>query len=291
MITDETEDRIDGLTKISHSEIESFLLCQRRHYYSYGLKLRSKRPSKALIRGIIGHSALDAYYKMIKAGNCTAEDVKTAIVKSCTETSEEYEDSDDVAMEVIKLLRQYVEANFEKEKEFDIIATEEAFKLNIDDEFYISMVIDLIYRGWEGVTIRDHKFVYDFYSPTQVSILPQLPIYTYALKREGYQIDKAEYNQIRYRVTKGNEDNPDAKFQIESVELNMNRLKTTMREYLMAARRIKELKEMPLEEWEQSITRAYSSVVCDRCPFRELCALDLNGGDTESFIDMRYDRR
>src|SRR5882762_1753880 len=54
---------------ISNTQVNSYLTCQTKEYYSFRERLApGQSHSKALTRGIVGHSALESYYLEKKEG-------------------------------------------------------------------------------------------------------------------------------------------------------------------------------------------------------------------------------
>src|SRR5688572_4870382 len=63
--------------QISHSRVESFLLCQRKDYYGYHLGLRRKKEGIALALGNAVHSCTEALYReLLGNGKRSAKEQK-----------------------------------------------------------------------------------------------------------------------------------------------------------------------------------------------------------------------
>ena len=278
----------DELMKTSHSEVESFLLCERRHYYGYGLELQKASVADALVRGNLGHAGLAAYYQG-KMDGLTEDSCREAAIAKVVSEVAEYDayDSLKIAAEVINVLNLYFD-NYSGD-DYEILGVEKEFNIPVGDNFFIKMYVDLILRiPGEGVVFWDHKFVWDFFDPRLTEILPQLPKYMAAARMEGLSISGVWYNEIRTRETKDNKADPSERFRRTPFKLSTNRVVTTMREQIMAAGRIKELRAKTIEDWEQSVLRVASSTVCKTCSFLELCALDLKGEDKSLAIEYGY---
>lgn len=54
--------RMTSMPSVSHSEVDSYLLCRRKHYYGYGLGLERVSTSHSLATGTAGHRILEAFY-------------------------------------------------------------------------------------------------------------------------------------------------------------------------------------------------------------------------------------
>jgi CRISPR/Cas system-associated exonuclease Cas4 (RecB family) len=282
---------LSALHKTSHSEVEAFLNCERRHYYGYGLEVVPIKESDALIRGNVGHAALANYYNLLKDGVPYQERVDSTLKLLVTECDRYTTSSKtDLLSELVFLLSHYFVHYRERDENLEVLAVEKEYLIPVGDNFYIKMYVDLIVRMPNvGVAAWDHKFVWNFYDPEQIDINPQLPKYVGAMRGDGYRVSAAFYNQVRYQNTKENTADPGKHFSFDRVELSPARVKRTIQEQIVAAHRIKELKDMPIEEWEQHVLRNPSA--CDRCPYKMICAEDLNGKDIGLTLAFSYKKK
>lgn len=279
--------------KTSHTEVEAFTKCERFHYYGYGLKLKSKHPSEALVRGNIGHEYLARYYEYImhgmpveEAGPSTLEDLTTYIAN--------HADDPNLATigEVYYLLDEYFKHYEERDKEIEVLAVEQEFNIPIGPDYHMKLFVDLIARmPNKGIVVWDHKFVYNFFDSETESVLGQLPKYLGALKSVGYNVTGAMYNEIRHRTTAENREDPSKRFQRGFVDINKERVMQTMREQIAVAKRIKALKDSGIEEWDKSVVRAANSNICRNCPFIQICGADLRGDDTTLMQEYNYAKK
>lgn len=272
----------------SHTEVESYLSCERRHYYGYGLGLKAKTRSLSLERGIYGHEMLAEYYRTIKENpNVDSLSMKMKLQELIYSFETDYVD---LYKELNEHMSDYVDYYLESDRELKILAIEEYFKIPVQG-VNLKMVVDLVVQGWHGIEVWDHKFQFNFFSPTQIDLNPQLPKYVAALRAAGYRIDKARYNQIRYRNTKENKRNPRAKFKREEVSLPDARISRSLAEQQIAANEIRELKEAGLVEWNKRTKRTASEMVCQMCPFKTICGMELNGKDITAELEFSFDRK
>lgn len=279
------------LRKTSHSEVESFLLCERRHYYSYGLEIQSLKQSEALLRGIIGHEALANYYRAIKAGESKEDAARTAY-RTVTDVADGYDayDMDKVVVNLLMLLKQYFKTY--ADDDFEVIDVEKEYKVPVGDDFYIIMYVDLILRiPGQGIVFWDHKFSYNFFNPDSIDLLPQLPKYLGVARMAGEAINGVGYNELRYFETKENKADSSKKFKRTQVQLTTERVVRTMREQVMAARQIRTFKDGSIEDWEQNVLRVANDKVCSMCPFKQICAVDLNGQDNTLVLEYNYKKK
>jgi CRISPR/Cas system-associated exonuclease Cas4 (RecB family) len=282
-------------TKMSHSEVESFTTCERRHYYAYGLQggLRKRTESSALVRGTIGHSLLAEYYESLKDGDEYTVRLKRVGDKLQYWVSQTDLDAYDRLNMLNELwnyiLKPYFKTYLEADEELEVLAVEEIYEIPVADDFYMKVIVDMIVRMPNvGIAVWDHKFVYNFYDAAVVDINPQLPKYLAVVRSVGIPAAGAFYNELRYRDTKENKLNRELKFERSKVAITSNRIVKTMEEQLRAAKKIHYLKSMGLEEWEKRVLRAANGMICERCPFTEICALDLNGDDKTLAITYNY---
>lgn len=274
----------------SHSEVESFLTCSRQHFYGYGLRLTGKTISDALYKGNIGHAALEAYYRAHKAG-LSEDDCQMAAYEAIDIEGAKYEvyDKPSLDLDVINLLVDYFKNYSDFHKTIEVLEVELELTVQVTDDYAIPMKCDLIYRRYGKTIAEDHKFSYDFYNPDVMDINPQLPKYFGALKLAGYtEINSVGYNEVRTRSTKDNKINPSEKFRRTPVQLTAHRVKTTMREQIRAAKKIAALRSLPLDDWEDEVLRIANANVCKSCPFKTLCANDLNGYPRDNVIEYGY---
>jgi hypothetical protein len=66
------------MPSVSHSEVDSYLLCRRKHYYGYGLSLQRVKESSSLATGVAGHKILEAFYRAILNAGHTVEEQQAA---------------------------------------------------------------------------------------------------------------------------------------------------------------------------------------------------------------------
>lgn len=265
----------------SHSEVEAFLQCERRHYYSYGEKLQGKGTSEALIRGIIGHEVLATYYQAIKDGKSRAEAQDEGIDKLYDMVAMYRDDLSDSAKfetDLGFLIQNYWDNYIDDD--MVILEVEVLHTIQLTDTFEMPVRIDLLAKiPGRGIIAIDFKFCYDFFNVDKLDLSPQLPKYLAALTEMGVHVDGIMYDEIRHRKTKENEADHSLKFRRTPVTITPNKVVTIMREQLMAAKRISQLKNLALPIWESKVLR--NPQACQMCPFTIMCAADLDGRDSD----------
>lgn len=203
------------MPSVSHSEVESYLTCRRKHWYGYGLSLQKVDDGAGLAMGSAGHEVLAAYYRtLLEAGDTNRKQraahgagivVARAKFRELVEAG--YKDIDEKRMPLEKLL---FEIYFENEPlvqdGYTVLAVEKEYNLEYDteNELRLPFVIDLIVRTPDKrVSIVDHKFVGQFYSDRDVLLMPQIPKYIAGLRALGHTVHEGVYNLIKTTNIKG----------------------------------------------------------------------------------------
>lgn len=275
---------------ISHSEVESYLRCERQHFYGYGMEI--KRPerdiSDSLYRGTVGHRCLERAFNCLKdAGFCGPEEVAYAKQQALSATIEA---SDRPA--VMKELMTTLSAFFDEFPYYGwtILAVEQEYVMPIAPGLNMPFVIDLLAKDqYSDVWVIDNKFVYDFYDSRDIEIMPQLPKYFVGLKAAGVPVDKMAYSMYRYRVQKSSASDKYYKFQ--PITFTQTRLQQTITEQVVVSDRILAQKLKSLEEWSGSAMRIANSMVCNSCSFRSLCVAELNDWQPNLVLNSEYEKK
>lgn len=288
---------------ISHSEVDAFLVCERKHFYAFGKPnaqgtngLEAKRQSDGLYRGNLGHEALHAYYNYLapisRERMLTDDDIDAASDEgNAVLTARMLIDAD--RMELITglmvVFANYVEHYREEDKEWTYVAVEMEFRQDVDDDITFPFRVDLIrhHRKTGRVEVVDHKFLANLYSGDEIAIQPQLPKYVGSLRNLGYYINGATYNLIGHRVLKTRPYDATQSMKRVAVNPTQNRVDRVLYEQYKTIRQVEILKRMPLDEWENNIVRTANSFNCKSCPFLSICIADLNGEDTS--VAIKYD--
>lgn len=276
---------------VSNSQVSTFLRCKRAHYYSYGMKIQSKKPSVAMTRGNMGHVALAQYYNSLKLGSTHKVAVKDATV-ALRDEAEFYPtlDTDTLLRELGSVLSHYFRTYEREASEIEVLEVEKSFEVQITADFSLPFIVDLILRHPRyGVEAWDHKFVWDFWSNKVVDLDPQLPLYYAGLKMFGYHSFGVRYNELRYRDTIENKNHPETRFKRPAPTITPSNVITTMDEHIETGREIYRLKQLPLDVWEKSVVRTRNNQACRNCPFAAICTGDLNGEDRGLYLGYDYE--
>lgn len=276
------------MPSVSHSEVDNYLLCRRKHYYGYTKSLQRVKESAALAMGTAGHKVLEVFYTAILEGR--SFDQALAEAKAVADELRAEVQIPTGRANIFDTLFDFYFPNEPYVKQgYEILAVEKEFNLEYDPENQLSypFVVDLIVKSPEGKTIVvDHKFVYDFYNYEASIMQPQIPKYVGALRALNYKIDHGMYNMIRTRKLK--EPDFDSMCQRLDVKPEPERVKQVFTEQISVALEIQKIKQ--LDEAEQS-ARAYrvaNKMVCQSCSFIDICRTELSGGNTALMIETEY---
>lgn len=285
----------DVRTTVSHSEAESYLRCERAHYYGYILEIQRRETSDSLARGTIGHSALEIYFKSMKAMKeaepnrlkhqdlveLAKHEVKKFLI-------EQFLENPTLAAEVQETLTYFFQAD--RFKGWDILSVEDDYMFEVDETLQMPYKPDLIAMDPEGkIWLIDHKFVYDFFTARDAELQPQLAKYAFALRKMGKRVDKIGYHSLRYRRIK--ESTVENRNSLLEFPLSDARATETMREQVFLSRRLQERKQLPLAVASNTAMRAANKMVCNNCSFRSLCLAELNQTNPQLVLDSEYVKR
>lgn len=290
---------------ISHSEVDQFLTCERKHYYAFGISngrgstgLESKNISRGLYIGNLGHRALQVYYEALMAAGSNAIPTDADIDKAATEalvvvTSRINEDPEHTewCLNLYAILSAYFPYYREEDqKDWQYMAVETMFQYDVDKDISFPFTPDLIkrHRRTGRVIVVDHKFLANLYTPREIGIQPQIPKYIGTLRNLGYRVDDGEYNLISTRVlkTKPYEATNETMRRV-LVKATKERIDRSLKEQYEIIKRIAFYKEAPGNMWKQAAMRSANSWNCKNCPFLDLCTAELNEQDVS--VMLKYD--
>jgi CRISPR/Cas system-associated exonuclease Cas4 (RecB family) len=292
-----------SMPSVSHSEVDSYLLCRRKHYYGYGLSLERIATSHSLATGTAGHRVLERFYShLLEIGSSAEEQLEgwdSALIAAREEyeeiVKEKYEDANNRAELHETLFNEewgYFANEYMTKNGWRVLAVEQEFNLlyNEQTESRYPFVVDMIMEDKDGkIVVIDHKFVYDFYTPEQTDLQPQIPKYIGALRAMNYPVSYGAYNMVRTRKLKTPTADSMQYFMI--LKPNKDRVLNTFMEQLGVAAEIQALKELPIEDQSKRAYRTANKMVCQSCSFRDICSTELMGGNTELMLKTEYKLR
>ncbi len=267
---------------VSHSEVDTYLLCQRRHYYAFGEKIQKRHLSESLQRGIAGHSMMEAFFTEFKKSNSfnyslDRVDYRFGQLLSPMMDPKELKILTELQVRIVGYLRHYENTI----RQWDIRYVEHTFRVPLDQSIIPGLVFaftpDLIFWHHGRFNVVDWKFPYNFYGAVEKSLLPQIPKYLSALRMLGMIVGKGYYGMIRYRTLK--EPNAPQMYKLEEHTPNRANLERTWKEYYQVVQEIAHLKTQYGSNWESKVKRVGNQLVCRSCAFKELCAAEKDGSD------------
>jgi hypothetical protein len=170
--------------RLSNSKVNTWRRCPNQYRYKYVEKLRPKGKAVQLYRGDWLHQLLMVHYdgEDWKARHAT---LTKDFMKLFEEEREEY---GDLPTECARIMKSYLAHYKEADKNFRVVDSEvdELIPLPNGDTF--NLIIDLILedRNDGGLWLWDHKTVARFMPPDFMQLDAQLARYYWAAKKLGY---------------------------------------------------------------------------------------------------------
>lgn len=278
----------------SQSEVDSFLSCEMKHYYAFGEPcpdgshgIAPKQHSKSLNKGNIGHALMANYYSAIRDGLSVENASKQALVEHYNDMLQNL-DQMELYSFISDIFTRYVEHYKDEFNDWEPLVIEKEFRYEIPGTLLVfPFKPDLIVKEKSSgkIYIVDHKFVYNWYQPRTIPMMPQMAKYRKALNLLGYAVDDGIYNQIS---TRKNSKDP---FKRTPTGLTDAKSDAFWDEQLRAMAQIHKRKtQMSNEEWKTKSLRTASHFNCNNCPFLELCSADLVGQNgRKHLLNMQYE--
>lgn len=274
---------------ISNSEVKSYLDCERRHFYSFRKGLKPTTYSKALTRGIVGHEALEAFYKAKQAGHDKAFCVEAMdiVLKEAMGKHPEYLPE---FAQLDAVLSRYVSHYWDEP--WKILEVESPHSMLLGNSIEYGLRLDLLVEVTAGrdkgqVIIVDHKFVYDFFTDRELEMNAQQVKYIATLRKNGIPVRKAVLNQIRYRQLKS--PRPDMLFRRSSIHTTEGEIKRFLNEFSKVAVDLNFLYGLTEDEHKEMTKMHIDKTTCGKCSYQPLCKLYLEGIDETRTQRMLYE--
>lgn len=289
-----TEKRVTAYKKtVSHSEVGSYLDCERKHYYDYGLGITRKYGSSdSLNRGTLGHSVCEVYFKFLMDHPHDVDGAKQAAYAWLGAYMMSHPEDMIIGNEVLGAFQFFIEAG--GLGHLEVLAVEKEFLFEITPNYQVVFIVDLIARAPDGTMgVIDNKFVKNLYSDRDTELLTQLPKYMGMLQAMGYDISWVAYNELRWYAVK--DSTVATRYAFDVIDLTTARVQRTFREHSIVAERILTRKALALEQgeeglsvWSDNAVRTANTMVCSWCPFRALCVAELNDDQAHLVLDREY---
>lgn len=274
---------------ISNSEVKSYLDCERKHFYSFRKGLKPTTYSKALTRGIVGHEALEAYYKAKKDGHDLAF-CMTAMEIVLNEAGRKYPEYSAELTQLSAVLGRYVSQYWDEP--WKILEVESPHSMLLGNSIEYGLRLDLLVEVTAGtdkgqIVIVDHKFVYDFFTDRELEMNAQQVKYIATLRKNGIPVRKAILNQIRYRQLKAPKAN--MLFRRSSIYAKDKEAQRFIDEFAKVAVDLNYLYGLTEEEHKDATKMHIDKQTCGKCAYQPLCKLYLEGIDETRTERMLYE--
>jgi hypothetical protein len=173
----------------SHTQLNSFLSCERKYTYHYRDKWAAPVSSRAMTLGTTGHHLLDLWWTGTLIDDITLDDI-TEYVIALEETST-IEDCVSIAEHALWLLRRYDRMYARDRETTSVIGVEQNYTFALPDlgerKYALTAKIDKLLDSKQhgGIVFMDHKFVGKQDQADWLDISPQFSIYHLALRQNG----------------------------------------------------------------------------------------------------------
>lgn len=280
---------------VSTSEVATFLTCKQRwmyaHHPSYNLEPRTL--GMALTRGVVGHGALEVYYKAIFNGKSDGDSINDAQQYIVSQTLGALKLGDSEKAQMISSLGVVLNDYYRDTKwlldKYNILGVENIVSAPLpgaEDIFFagrIDLTLEVASGPDKGEVIPwDHKFTYNFWSEKALKMNAQISNYVWTVREMGSRSRKGTINMLRYRE--------DAKesFNQHEVPVNSTMRDVFIKNHVVAAKQIVELKHKDKVGLDDGITRSTSKFNCEYCPFVDLCYTEACGLESDTMVKASY---
>lgn len=203
---------------------------------------------------------------------------------------------DDIALiKVVSKVKEMLQGYFHLYRSDDFIVheVEKFFSAPITDTALYGMRLDLLIEFTSGefrgdFAVVDHKFVYNFKTPKELTMDGQLSKYVKTLRENGYVVTKGIFNQLRYRELR--DPTPEDLYKRTPVRASKTKAENIWREQAKCTTEISEVKAQPKELWAETATRNLSPFTCKYCHFQELCNTELEEQDITSTLQANFQK-
>lgn len=261
---------------ISHSEVEAFGQCKKKHDYAHIQKLQPKTQGIALNKGNAGHRILEVFLLGIKEG-LNDQDAK---MKAFTDP--EAQKYGMLYAEVLPWCGYWIDHVWPT-LGWKVVDVEREYRVPISQGLIYPFKTDALVEIRGELFFVDHKFMYDAMPGNVIDLMPQLPRYIGAARKLGIPVKGGIYNFIRTRKL----NNPADRFAREPVNPNNHRIMQSMKELVQEMKEIDRIESLPEEERPIPV-RVANKMNCGHCGFAPLCTLELNGMNSKYMRENDY---
>lgn len=279
--------------RISHSEINAYRQCPRRHWYGYLRRIeRRDGQSNAATRGSLTHTILEEYFTHRKAGD--SHELSMSFADIMLTQNMMHPD----ALDVHRMLKWFGKANPLPEDKYRVSAIEKRFAIPIVGDVQLVAALDVIVRDSDGnYAVVDTKTTYDFYTEERIAMDTQLPEYLHMLRSKGLPADYAMILQLRSRKLKAENETEAAMIRLTKIKPSEATMRNVWRDTVITADEIivaRDKYDMCAELYAGSNVedggpaRTAIDAVCKMCPFRMLCIAELQEEGADLLLQAQY---
>jgi len=284
-------DNIDDWPIYSYSQMQSWDRCEMLWDYAYARNWYKIRKESYLSLGSEVHAALEFWYsKAIE--RVPKEDRKQLLMQYFSERVNECSDDFDMLPVVNRafwLCTRYVnEFAPVEDSGHKILATEHhftvPFKTGKGRNFILQGYIDLLTEYSDRLWAWDHKTMEsNFWTPIQVEMEPQTPLYAAALREQGQKVHGVIINMVNTYDYKHPDKVPTEKlFSREKSYRTDVQLDTIVRE-------MKYIVDDIIDEHQTP--RRSLRLDCKNCSFQEPCSLRIRGISDDPLLQSDYEQK
>lgn len=278
------------MRNISNSEVTTWLTCRKMYRYAFERNLAPKITPHALARGTLGHLCFEIYVKARLEGS-NHEQAMLAVEEMLKQQMRSDTAEPALVMEVKALFVRYM-AFHKGWPDWNLLGTEERHDLALTSDITLPIRYDLYYedKRTNKRNILDFKLTYDFWSPDDHSLNGQMPKYITVMNNNGIQVDGGVLEEIRTRKL-GAEKSSDPRnlWRRTMYSPSIEKKRSTIRQHILASMEITKFNDMSPEEKDMEAVPALNKHgACKYCNFRELCTIELDGGDPSIAIDLGF---
>jgi len=276
----------------SNSQVMSLLSCETQWKYAHHPAYNYEPVSigEAITRGVIGHKALEFYYRSVMEGVPRKDAIKATYNRLLERSVEHMHDPDMSQMysSLGTLLLEYFKFYDDELDMWEILGVE--ILLEVPEINFVGRADVVMRNKLDGFIVPwDHKFLYNFWPKVAIEINSQLPGYVTGLRRlfPGENVEYGMVNELRHR------EDATVKFQREYITPTELELVAVANNHTAAAERINRYKSLSREEVDRAALRTMVKYNCEYCAFWVLCKAQLEGQDTTileqvSFVPNSY---
>ena len=274
----------------SYSQLQSWDRCEDLWYYAYARNWQKVRQSPGLSLGSEIHLSFKNWYDMAMEKIPKPDRLKLMMDYFAQKINQAQEDENDAMLITLNRtawlsMRYFQEFAPVEDKGHKILAAEHhftvPFKTGKGRHFILQGYIDLLTEYETRLWAWDHKSSEgQFWTPVQVMMEPQTPLYAAALREQGQDVHGVIINMINTYDYKKPENTTTAKlFAREKAYRSSVELDTFVREMKFIVDDILENYETP---------RRSLRLDCKNCSFQEPCLMRIKGINDEPLLQTEY---